>query len=139
MALGLQSLIRINEWEVDQRRRKLGSLLGTLHALESSLVGLAEELQREQGIAGSSPEEAGFLYGNYATAVIERRHQIEDAMVQIEEQIAEAREELNEAYRDLKKYEVAQETRDLREAEELARREQADFDELALQGYQRKH
>lgn len=139
MASGLHSLIRLNEWEVDQRRRKLGSLLGTLHDLETSLSGLEGELRHEQGMANTSPDEAGFLYGNYAMAVIERRQQLQNSMAQMEQQIAAAREELNEAYRELKKFEVAQETRDTREAAELATKERADFDEIGLQGYLRKN
>ena len=55
-----------------------------------------------------------------------------------EEQVAEAREKLNDAYRDLKKYEIAQESRDTREALELVRREQETLDEIGLQGYRRK-
>ena len=52
---------------------------------------------------------------------------------------AEAREKLDEAYRELKKYEVVQETRDLRQAREEARQEQIEFDEMGLQAYRRKH
>ena len=56
----------------------------------------------------------------------------------MEEQVTEAREKLNDAYRDLKKYEIAQKSRDTREALELVRREQETLDEIGLQGYRRK-
>ncbi len=135
MAKSLRSLIRLNEWEVDQRRRKLGALLQSLNSLETAVDDLAAELVREQEQAGQSPAEGGFLYGNYAFAVIARRESLEDAIAEMEVRIAAAREELGEAYRELKKFEVAQEVRDTREAQELAREEQAILDELGLQTY----
>jgi flagellar export protein FliJ len=99
---------------------------------------LREELIKEQTIVRSSPEEAGFFYGNYATAVIIRREDLNQGILRMEEQVAEAREKLNDAYRDLKKYEIAQKSRDTREALELVRREQETLDEIGLQGYRRK-
>ncbi len=139
MAKDLHTLIRFNEWSVDQRRRELGDVLGTLADLESSLHRLGEELIREQRAVQASPEEAGFFYGNYANAVIDRRNHINTGIASMEQQVAEAREKLDEAYRELKKYEVAQETRDLREAREEARQEQIEFDEMGLQAHRQKH
>ena len=138
MARDLHTLIRLNEWTVDQRRRALGDVLASLTSLETSLERLREELIKEQTIVRSSPEEAGFFYGNYAAAVIIRREDLNQGILRMEEQVAEAREKLNDAYRDLKKHEVAQKSRDTREALELVRREQETLDEIGLQGYRRK-
>ena len=139
MAKDLHTLIRFNEWSVDQRRRELGDVLGTLADLESSLHRLGEELIREQRAVQASPEEAGFFYGNYANAVIDRRNHINTGIANMEQQVVEAREKLEEAYRELKKYEVAQETRDLRQAREEARQEQIELDEIGLQTHRQKH
>ena len=138
MARDLHTLIRLNEWTVDQRRRALGDVLASLASLETGLEQLREELIKEQTIVRSSPEEAGFFYGNYATAVIIRREDLNQGILRMEEQVAEAREKLNDAYRDLKKYEIVQKSRDTREALELVRREQETLDEIGLQGYRRK-
>ncbi len=139
MAKDLHTLIRFNEWSVDQRRRDLGEVLGALSDLESSLHRLGEELIREQRAVQASPEEAGFFYGNYATAVIDRRNHINTGIANMEQQVVEAREKLDEAYRELKKYEVAQETRDLRQAREEARQEQIELDEIGMQTHRQKH
>ncbi len=56
----------------------------------------------------------------------------------MEKRISEAREKLNEAYRELKKYQVAQENRDLAEKKELAREEQHELDEISTKSYLRK-
>ena len=138
MARDLHTLIRLNEWTVDQRRRALGDVLASLASLETGLEQLREELIKEQTIVRSSPEEAGLFYGNYAAAVIIRREALNQEIFRMEEQVAEAREKLNDAYRDLKKYEIAQKSRDTREALELVRREQETLDEIGLQGYRRK-
>ena len=67
-----------------------------------------------------------------------RREDLNQGILRMEEQVAEAREKLNDAYRDLKKYEIVQESRETREALELARREQETLDEIGLQAYRRK-
>ena len=116
MAKDLNNLIQIHEWEVDEKRRKLGELLRLLDNLEAQAAALEDELVREQIIAKESPEEAGYLYGGYAETVIDRRERIRQSIEQMEVSISEAREELREAYVELKKYEVAQENRERRAA-----------------------
>lgn len=138
MAKDLHNLIQIHEWEVDEKRRKLGELLRLLENLEAQAKALEEEVIREQQAAEQSPEEAGFLYGEYAETVIDRRERIQDSIRQMEVAIEEAREELRLAYVELKKYEVAQENRDKRAALERNRREQAASDDVGLEGYRRK-
>ena len=138
MAQDFNILIRLNEWTVDERRRELGDVLASLAELESGLRRLREELAKEQSVVQASPEEAGFFYGNYAQAVIERRHLLNAGISRMEEEVTKARDKLNEAYRELKKFEVVQDLRDTREAQELARKEQIDLDEIGLQTYRFK-
>ena len=139
MVKDLHTLIRLNEWTVDQRRRELGDVLRSLDDLEAGLHRLFEELAKEQAVVQASPEEAGFFYGNYASAVIDRREHLKAGIARMEEEVAKAREKLNEAYREVKKYEVAQATRDEFEAKEEARKEQILLDEIGLQAHRRKH
>ncbi len=139
MAKDLQNLIQIHEWEVDEKRRKLGELLRLLDNLEAQAQALEEELVREQRIAQESPDEAGVLYGNYAGTVIDRRERIAQSIAQMEHSIELAREELREAYVELKKYEIAQENREKRALLERNKREQAELDEVGLQSYVRKN
>lgn len=138
MAKDLKNIIRVQEWEVDEKRRKLGELLRLAEELEDQARRLEEELVREQAAARASPEEAGILYGNYAETVIMRRAYIAQSIARTEKEITAARDDLREAYRELKKYQVAQENREKREALELARKDQAFLDEVGLQGFRRK-
>lgn len=136
MAKGdLHNLIRLGEWQVDEKRRQLGQLLKVLDDLEERARRLEQELIEEQRVAARDPSGAGYLYGNYAEAVIERRERLKESIARAEAEVARARDELREAYRDLKKYEIAQRNRDQKAAAERARKEQMVLDELGLQGY----
>lgn len=130
MAKNLGGLIRLHEWNVDQKRRKLGELLNLLADLEEQAIGLEEEVKSEQRVASASPAVAGLLYGNYAMGVIERRRRIAESIAKTEETVAAAREDMREAFMILKKFQTAQDNRDRREADELNRKEQAILDEI---------
>lgn len=130
MAKNLGGLIRLHEWNVDQKRRKLGELLNLLADLEEQAIGLEKEVKSEQRVASASPSVAGLLYGNYAMGVIERRRRIAESIAKTEETVAAAREDMREAFMILKKFQTAQENRDRLEAEELNRKEQAVLDEI---------
>ncbi len=138
MAKGLETLIRLNEWSVDQKRRKLGELLRLIDGFEAEARKLEEDLLKEQAAAAASPNEAGFLYGNYADNVIHRRSILQVSIQQLEKEADEARNEVSEAYRELKKFETALELRQKREAAEAARKEQIALDEVGLQGFAQK-
>ena len=138
MAKDLKNLIRLHEWQVDEKRRKVGTLLSLVADLELQARRLEEELVAEQAAASADPAEAGFFYGTYAETVIERRQRIAYSIAKAEEEIAAAQEELREAYRDLKKYEIAQENRIKRETYEQARKEQAFLDDIGLQSFRQK-
>lgn len=130
MAKNLGGLIRLHEWNVDQKRRKLGELLSLLADLEEQAIDLEEEVKSEQRVASASPAVAGLLYGNYAMGVIERRRRIAESIAKTEETVAAAREDMREAFMILKKFQTAQDNRDRREADELNRKEQAILDEI---------
>src|SRR5690606_15595742 len=99
-------------------------LLKMAEDLQARARKLEQDLVREQAIARSGPEGMAVTYGEYAKVVIDRRERLAASIAEVERQIAAAREELNEAYRDVKKYEVAQDIREKREAEEAARKDQ---------------
>ncbi len=138
MARGLETLIRLNEWSVDQKRRKLGEVLGMVDGFQAEARKLEEDLVKEQAVAAASPNEAGFLYGYFADAIIDRRAIIKISIQQLETQVAEAREEVNQAYRELKKFETALETRKKHEQAEQDRQDQQVLDEVGMQSFIQK-
>lgn len=138
MAKGLKSLIRLHDWDVDEKQRALTDLLNQIAVLEARARKLEEDLVKEQKIAAASPGEAGLYYGNFADMVIRLREQLAKAAADVDAQIAEARENLWEAYRELKKFETAQANRDARELAESNRLEQIQLDEIGIQGFLRR-
>lgn len=138
MAKGLKSVIRLNEWTVDQKRRELGEKLAQIAELEDGQEALEAELVREQSTAHESPHEAGLFYGSYANGVINRRDDFKEKIIKMEEQVVAARDALSDAYRELKKFEIIHKQRELREAEELEKKQQQQLEELSLQNHKRK-
>ncbi|MSO93172.1 MAG: hypothetical protein EXQ86_07205 [Rhodospirillales bacterium] len=138
VARHLHALIRLNQWEVDEKRRVLGAFVRRLDELEGQAGQLETQLLREQEAARAQPNEAGFLYGNFAQAVIRARERLAGMIASANSEMEAAREALAEARRELKKYEVAQAARDRRAAEEAAKEERVDLDEIGIQGHQRR-
>ena len=133
MAKSVATLIRINELTVDERRRELGEHLIELDDLEAALNRLEKEVVDEQRIAATQPQTAGFLYGAYADSVIHRREQFQLTIASKQQEITVARDALSDAYLELKKYEVIYQNQQSKEAEEQARKDQVDLDDLGLQ------
>ena len=138
MAKGLTTLGRLTKWTVDQCRRTLGALLRELENLETSRRGLDIELSQEQSAAADNPDEAGLLYGTYAEAFVNRRDIMDESIRTKKAEIENALEELNESYRELKKYEVARDSRSQLELVEEVRREQIELDDIGIETYRRK-
>tara|TARA_B100000676_G_scaffold310899_1_gene378914 strand:- start:3048 stop:3470 length:423 start_codon:yes stop_codon:yes gene_type:complete len=138
LAEGIETLIRLNDWNVDQKRRKLGDLQRLIEGFEAELKKLEQDLLNEQAAATAAPNEGGFVYGYYAERVIERRAIIQISIQQLEKDTDEAREALSVAYRELKKFETALESRKLRQELELARKDQLDLDEVGIQTFIQK-
>ncbi len=133
MAKGLETLIRVNEWTVDERRRELGARLKEQDSLKLTLVNLEKELNQEQHTVSTSPGIAGFFYGDYAESVINRRTELQALITAKEGEILAAQEKLGQAYRELKKYEVVYEEQRRHAEKDALRVEQSELDELGRQ------
>lgn len=138
MARDFKTLVRINDWAVDQKRRALGEQLRQLENLQGLLQQLKDEIVNEQKLATDMPTEAGLTYGAYAVVAIERRDDLVRRIDLQERAVAGAREDLRDAYLELKKYEIAEERRGAKIAADLAREEQAVLDEIGIVGHIRK-
>ncbi|MFC1673427.1 flagellar export protein FliJ [Pseudomonadota bacterium] len=138
MAANIKNLIRLHEWNVDEKRRKLGELLRLQGELEDQLKQLEEDHAREKQAAADDPTGAGIAYPNYHKQVMQRRENLEDSIKQMEIVIGYAQDELSDAYQELKKYETVEQNRQRRRDLEMARREQALLDEIALNQHRRK-
>jgi len=134
----LDTLIRLNRWKLDERRRQLGELERLFERLGSEAVRLEEELTREQRIAGASLE-AGYAYAGYARDLTARRQKLAASISEVEGQLIVAREALAESFGEVKRYEIAAANRQKRDRAMVERRQRIVQDEVALQVYRRRN
>ena len=133
---GLPTLIRVRQWELEEKRLKLADLEGLAAQLEEAIARLDDEVRMEQGIASAS-NEVNFAYAPYALAAIERRRTLVASLEDVRQQIVAAQEEVTIAFQELKKYEIAQDNRRKRARVESNRREQIVLDAIAIESHRR--
>lgn len=134
---GLEGLIRLHRWRLDEKRQVLAELERLADRLRQELNDLEREVADEQKVAAASSD-AMSAYGQYATAVIARRARINQSLSEIEERTRVALEGVAQAFRELKKYELVKARRDRSAEEREKRRQQAVLDELGLTLYRRQ-
>ncbi len=135
---GLDGLIRLGKWRLDDKRRVVVDLEVLRAELERQIAALDEELERERRFAATSLE-AGYAFAGYRRVNRERADRLMASREEVQDKIAAAQEEVNEAFRELKKYELVRENRLAQLAREQAAREQAELDEAGLQGFLRQN
>ena len=133
----LRSLIRLYQFNVDEKRREVGGMIAVLNDLERHARELETKISEERAIASSSPEEAGVLFGNYTAHYILKRERIAAAIKEMEDKLEIGQEEMRESYRDLKGVELTQGARENREALKQAKSEQAVLDEIGIEAHRR--
>ncbi|MBX3454487.1 flagellar FliJ family protein [Ferrovibrio sp.] len=134
---GIDGLIRLSKWTLDEKRRVIVDLEVLRSGLERQIQALDEELERERKFAATSME-AGYSFANYRRVNRERVDRLMASREEVIAKIAIAQDDVNEAFRELKKYELVKETRLAAAAREQAKREQAELDEAGLQGFLRQ-
>lgn len=134
---GLESLIRLHRWKLEEKRRALAELEALMDDLRTRAGNLEVEIINEQKAAADS-EEAGFAYAAYAAQAIHRRGVLAQSATELEVRIEAARDGVKEAFQEAKKYEIAQERKLERERKVTARRERIVEDDIALDMFRRK-
>ena len=137
MAKNLHAIIKLQKWEVDEKRRALGEMMRYEEAILTELKRLEEELKKEQKIASESPI-AALTYGAYAKKHISNREEAEKALEEIQKRIKDMQDIIAEEFQKLKTYEIVQQNRDKREEEERNRKEQITLDEIGMTLHRRK-
>ena len=118
----LQSMIRVHQWVLDERRRNLADLQVFLDKLKGDLAALDASLETERVAAEASPQ-AGLAFPAFVAAALERRKKLCGTIEELEGQVDALREEVAEAFAELKKYELAQENQGRRDAAKRSRKQ----------------
>ena len=130
----LHTVIKLHRWRLNEKRRRLVELETLAANTRRRIDALAAELAAEARQAEASAE-ARRNFPAYAEAARDRRSKLEGTLATITAEIGQVQSEIAEAFQELKKYEIAQETRTRRELDERARRDRLAMDDIALQGY----
>lgn len=127
----LKTLIKLQQRELDLLRRQVSSLEGARDTLISNIEHLHDELMKELEAASTMADMRGF-FGDFSDTIKKRQRVMAGKVVQLEQQIQELGIEITNRFSELKKFEIALENHMKREKEKIARREQADMDEMGL-------
>ena len=132
-----EKLVRLREFELDERRRESGNILNEVNMLQDEMNRLNESLKVEQKIASESLE-ARFLYNEFASSVIRQREWLTAALKAKEEEYESSREKVAHAYGEMRKAEIVRDEALKAEKQRGQILEQIEVDEIARNIYRRK-
>lgn len=134
---GMSSLIRINKWKLDEKRRAIGDMENLLAGFVGQLAKLDQDQQTEKKVVVDDPD-TRFAYSNYLAMTKKRRENLYESIADAEVRIAEAQEEVAEIFQELKKYEISEETRLRLLKEQQDKRLQEEMDDISIDLHRRK-
>ena len=133
---GLESLVRVHQWILDEKRQRLAGLQQLLDRMEADLEVMEASLAKEREAASESLDGA-LAFQSFISAAVDRRDKLRLTISNLEQEIEVARDEVGEAFQDLKRYETAQDLQHRQELDQRRRREQLALDEMAVGLYRR--
>jgi len=128
---GLPGLIQLNQWKVDEQRRKVTELEILSERLAAEVTQLQVDIDREGRNSGESLENSQ-AFSAFLKGAMTQRETLRGSIADLRGQISAGKDELADAYRELKSYEVAQAKRDTREARKRELRDRVKMDEIGM-------
>jgi len=134
---GLDQLIRLQRWTLDEKRRQASDLELLIERLIQDIIKLDEQVEREIEASRADLELQRALPG-YRNAMKSRRERLDKSLVDLRGELEKLREQITEAFSELKKTEQTVKNRHQRQRVAERRKEQANLDEVGLQLHRRK-
>ena len=131
-------LVRLKEFELDERRRAAGSILAEVNRLTEKKQSLELSLKQEQDVSSSSVEVLG-QYSKFALRVLKEREMLDEAIAEVEKAYSEANRLVTAAYQEVRKAEIIRDEVAKKEAEKIRRDEQIESDEVAQNIHRQKN
>ena len=128
---GLGGLIRLERWQLDEKRRALADLERLREDLSGQSERLQDDLERELDAAADTVEGRDGL-DRYLSVMRERRERLMRSIEEVEASIEESRTTVAEAFERVKSIEASEERRQRRLARERERRDAARETEVGL-------
>lgn len=127
----LGTLIRLRQHEMDAAKRVLNAVESRAEAIEQRRKDLEAEFAAESALAHGDAE-ASFAIGDYIAAVRQKRLALGREKYAIEQEVALAEAKVRDAFRELKRFELAQTMEEDRAQKAADHLEQNRLDEIAL-------
>lgn len=134
---GLDQLLRLQKWTLDEKRRQAADLAALIERLQGDITKLDEDVAREIEIARTDLEASRHLPA-YRDMMAKRRDRLEQSVADVTLELERVREEIAETFGDIKKTEQTIQNRQERKRQAAARREQIATDEMGLEQHRRK-
>ena len=133
---GLDQLLRLQKWNLDEKRRQAADLEALIQRLQGDIARLDFEVSREVEAARNDLE-ASRVLPPYRAVMATRRERLEQSVADVTLELDRVREEISETFADIKKTEQAIQLRLERRRQEQARREQIASDEMGIELHRR--
>ena len=134
---GLDQMLRLQKWTLDEKRRQATDLEALIERLRSDIRRLEEEVANEVEAARNDLELQRVL-PDYKKMMAERRERIEESVADLTVELDKLRDQIMESFAELKKTEQTIANRQQRQRVAQRRREQNRADEVGLQLHRRK-
>jgi flagellar FliJ protein len=134
---GLDQMLRLQKWTLDEKRRQATDLEALIERLRSDIRRLEEEVANEVEAARNDLELQRVL-PDYKRMMAERRERIEKSVADLTSELDKLRDQIMESFAELKKTEQTIANRQQRQRVAQRRRDQSRADEVGLQLHRRK-
>jgi flagellar export protein FliJ len=132
------TVLRLKRFRVDDLKRRLATLDEMKADLDKKLTDLDDSVAREKQRANDS-EIGRLAFPSFLQSIEVRRGNIRATMKELEKERTTVQDDLAGAFQDLKSFELAEQEREKRIAEQQARAAQTRMDEIAIVRHLRKH
>lgn len=132
----LDSLIRLHQWRLDEKRHKAGELEKLIARLQAEIDQLEKGLKIEQQVATQDTETAAGL-GSYASAVFARREKLKQSLAGLESEMVQATDAVAVAIQELKRLGLVRTRYEQKAKLQKRRAHQREIDEAGLNVYRR--
>jgi uncharacterized phage infection (PIP) family protein YhgE len=134
---GLDQMLRLQKWTLDEKRRQATDLEALIERLRGDIRRLDDEVASEIEAARNDIELSRVL-PDYKKVMAERRERIEKSVADLTGELDKLRDQIMESFAELKKTEQTIANRAQRQRVAQRRREQNRADEVGLQLHRRK-
>ncbi len=135
---GLDQLMRLQKWTLDEKRRQALDLEALIDKLENDVRVLDDEVAREIETSQQSIDLQRALPA-YRKMMQERRERLEQSIDNLRVELQRIQDEIAETFSDLKKTEQTIQSRKQRQRQQERRREQIVSDDIGIELHRRRH